>query len=211
MPWRNSFDATVLAAWSAPHIPSGRETQRSIGCTIPIRYICPETNLYLAAWSCNYFALVSSFGSHPSLRCLTNGVRQSSGSSPSSPWSIAMMSKLSVATLGVYKTSKKTPGECGPPQAADFANASASSFWPQGKCSTVIPAKLFSIDRTVSRYFLIPSSFASNDFSTWLATSFQSVQISKRRMPSAFAFLRPLNTASYLAVLLVVLNCNLAA
>ncbi len=116
-----------------------------------------------------------------------------------------------MGTLGACRTSKKMPGECGPPQAADFAKASASPFWSLGKCSTIMPVKHFSMDRTASRYLFIPSSFASKDLSTWPATNLESVRISRRRTPSAFAFLRPRRTASYSVALLVVSNCHLAA
>ena len=75
--------------------------------------------------------------------CSSDLARQSYESSPSFSWSIVMTSELSMGTLGACRTSKKMPGECGPPQAADFAKASASSFWSLGKCSTVMPVKHF--------------------------------------------------------------------
>ncbi len=52
--------------------------------------------------------------------------------------------------------------------------------------------------------------WTTKDLSTWLATSFESVRTSKGRILKAFAFLRPINAASYSAVLLVVSNCSLA-
>lgn len=81
-------------------------------CRTLDQYNCSETSMYLAARSCERFTSASSSRSQPVFRYLTNGVRQSFGSSPNSAWSIAMMSSMRFGTLGA----KKTLGECGPPE-----------------------------------------------------------------------------------------------
>jgi hypothetical protein len=108
-------------------------------------------------------------------------------------------------TAGVPMTWYNTSEGKASPLAVALANASASSFLAWSICCRVKPLNCLSRLRTVVRYCMSEGSFAEYSFSTWPATTLESVRTMHVVTPSARSLRSPRMTPVGAVIIVVAL------